>query len=323
MHVLILGAAGMVGRKLTERLCAQTMIDGRAITAMTLFDIVEPARPDARWPVSTPAGDLSDRDQIEKLLLHKPDIIFHLAAVVSGEAEQDFDKGYRINLDGTRLLFDVIRERDYYPRVVFTSSIAVFGAPFPEVIDDEFLSAPLTSYGAQKACSELLLNDYTRKGVFDGISIRLPTIVIRPGKPNLAASGFFSNILREPLVGEEAVLPVSRDVRHWMASPQSAAGFLTHAAALDLQRLGDRRALTMPGVAATVGDMIEALERVAGAGRAALIREEPDEAIMRIVNYWPREFNAARALELGFEADESLDAIIQSHIDNELGGRLG
>ena len=323
MHVLVLGAAGMVGRKLVERLCSEAALGGDAITAMTLFDIVEPDRPDARWPVSIRSGDLANPAQVEKRLLHKPDVIFHLAAVVSGEAEVDFDKGYSANLDGTRLLFEAIRRHNYRPRVVFTSSIAVFGAPLPDPIGDDYLCAPLTSYGVQKACSELLLMDYSRKGIFDGIAIRLPTVVIRPGKSNKAASGFFSGILREPLVGEEAVLPVSRSVRHWMVSPQAAVGFLVHAATIDLGRVGDRRALTMPGVAATAGEMIEALERVAGADRAALIREEPDEAIIRIVGSWPRSFDARRATELGFVAETSLDEIIHRHIDNELGGRLG
>lgn len=323
MHVLVLGAAGMVGRKLVDRLCSDAAIGGNAITAMTLFDIVEPKRPDARWPVSIRSGDLADVDEIEKLMLHKPDFIFHLAAVVSGEAEENFDKGYAANLDASRLLFEAIRKHNYKPRVVFTSSIAVFGAPLPDAIGDEFLCAPLTSYGVQKACSELLLMDYSRKGMLDGIAIRLPTVCIRPGKPNKAASGFFSNILREPLIGEEAVLPVPRSVRHWMVSPTTAVGFLIHAATIDLDRVGARRALTMPGIAATVGEMIEALKNVAGADRAALIREEPDETIMRIVAGWPRGFDAKRALELGFVADASLEDVIHSHIENELGGQLG
>ena len=195
-------------------------------------------------------------------------LIFHLAAIVSGEAEADFEKGYRINLDGTRFLLEAIRleglKSPYKPRLVFTSSIAVFGAPFPEAIGDEFFSTPLTSYGTQKAICELLLNDYSRKGFVDGVGIRLPTIVVRPGKPNAAASGFFSNILREPLVGQEAVLPVSRDVRHWFASPRAAVGFLKHAATMDTSLLGWRRTLSAPGLSATVGEEIEALRRVAG-----------------------------------------------------------
>ena len=186
---------------------------------------------------------------------------------MSGEAEADFDKGYRINLDGTRQLFEAIRKvgDGYRPRVVFTSSIAVFGAPFPEAIGDEFFTTPLTSYGTQKAIGELLLADYTRRGFFDGIGIRLPTICVRPGKPNKAASGFFSGIIREPLAGQEAVLPVPEDVRHWHASPRSAVGFLIHAATIDTAPAsGTRRNLTMPGLSATVGEQIEALRRVAG-----------------------------------------------------------
>ncbi len=323
MHVLILGAAGMVGRKLTRQLCAAGQINGRNITAMTLFDVVEPPAVKAGWRVSVASGDIAERGQIDQLIAHKPDVIFHLAAIVSGEAELDFDKGYSINLDGTRHLLQSIRAQNYHPKVIFTSSIAVFGAPFPEAIDDDFLSAPLTSYGAQKACSELLLNDYCRKGFLDAISIRLPTVVIRPGRPNKAASGFFSNILREPLSGQEAVLPVSRDVQHWMASPAKAAGFLVHAANLDTGLLGHRRALNMPGLAVTVGEMIEALARVAGPDRAALIREEPDEMIMRMVGGWPRNFKTTRSLDLGFHADHSIDEIIETHIENELGGQLG
>ncbi len=203
------------------------------------------------------------------------------------------------------------------------SSIAVFGAPFPDKIGDEFLTAPLTSYGTQKAICELLLADYTRKGFLDGIGIRLPTVCIRPGAPNKAASGFFSNILREPLVGREAVLPVSPDIRHWFASPRSAVGFLAHAGSLDLARVGPRRSLSMPGLSATVGEEIEALRRVAGEKAARLVRSEPDESIARIVEGWPRAFDAKRALALGFTADRSFDDIIRAHIDDELGGRIG
>lgn len=323
MHILILGAAGMVGRKLVQQLCATTVIGGREITAMTLFDMVDPPKPVTEWPVSIRSGDVTQRSEIDSLLLHKPDVIFHLAGVVSGEAEQDFEKGYGVNLDGSRNLFEAIRAQNYRPRVVFSSSIAVFGGPFSEAIDDTFLSAPMTSYGTQKACVELLLTDYSRRNIFDGVAIRLPSVVIRPGKPNKAASGFFSGILREPLNGEEAILPVSRDVRHWMVSPKTAAGFLIHAANLDSEAIGDRKALSMPGISITVGEMIEALGRVAGADRVALIRDEPDEAIIKIVTSWPQNFNAARALELGFSAEASIDEIIRMHIEDELGGKLG
>ena len=276
--------------------------------------------------VRTVAVDISKPGEMEKLIATRPDTVFHLAAIVSGEAEADFDKGYAINLDGTRFLFDAIRlegmKSHYKPRVVFSSSIAVFGAPFPEKIGDEFFTTPLTSYGTQKAIGELLLSDYSRRGFFDGIGIRLPTICIRPGKPNKAASGFFSNILREPLVGQEAVLPVSEDVRHWHASPRSAVGFLLHAATMDLEPLGWRRNLSMPGLSATVGEQIEALRRVAGEKAVKLIRREPDPMIAKIVSGWARDFDTSRAASLGFTAERSFDEIIRVHIEDELGGRL-
>src|SRR5881275_3463661 len=257
----------MVGRKLTERLLRDGRLGKRDIARMTLQDVVAPAKPaKAGFPIDTVTCDFAVPGAAEKLVAERPDVIFHLAAIVSGEAELDFDKGYRINLDGTRMLFDAIRliGGGYKPRVVFTSSIAVFGAPFPEAIGDEFFHTPLLSYGTQKAIGELLLSDYSRRGFLDGVGIRLPTICVRPGKPNKAASGFFSNILREPLSGQEAVLPVSEDVRHWYATPRSAVGFLLRAATMDLSQLGWRRSLSMPGICATVAEQIAALGRVAG-----------------------------------------------------------
>lgn len=326
MHVLIIGAAGMVGRKLSAALAKSGQIAGRDIDRVTLADVVEPG-PAGLPNESSAAIDLSAPGAAASLVATRPDLIFHLAAIVSGEAEADFDKGYRINLDGTRYLLEAIRQEGikapYLPRLVFTSSIAVFGAPFPEAIGDEFFSTPLTSYGTQKAIGELLLNDYSRKGFVDGIGIRLPTITVRPGKPNKAASGFFSNILREPLSGQEAVLPVSRDVRHWFASPRAAVGFLLHAAELDTAQLGWRRTLSAPGLSATVGDEIEALRRVAGDRAVSLIRDEPDPTIIRIVDGWPRNFDTKRALGLGFTADKDFDEIIRIHIEDELGGRIG
>jgi D-erythronate 2-dehydrogenase len=324
MHILVIGAAGMVGRKLVERLAADGRLGGREITRATLHDVVEPQAPAAPFQVRLLSSDFSEPGEAEKLVAERPDVIFHLAAIVSGEAEADFDKGYRINLDGTRMLFDAIRKigDGYRPRLVFTSSIAVFGAPFPEAIGDEFFLTPLTSYGTQKAVGELLLADYTRRGFFDGVGIRLPTICVRPGRPNKAASGFFSNIIREPLSGQEAVLPVAEDVRHWHASPRSAVGFLLHAATIDGDRLGARRNLSMPGVSVTVGEQIAALRKVAGEGVVARIRREPDPAIIRIVEGWPRNFDTSRALGLGFKADASFEAIIRTHIDDELQGRF-
>lgn len=323
MHVLIIGAAGMVGRKLTARLLADGKLGDAALDRLTLVDVVAPATPDATaTTVSTGAADISDPATAERLVADRPDVIVHLAAIVSGEAEADFDLGYRINLDGTRHLLDAIRAAGdgYRPRLVFTSSIAVFGAPFPEAIPDEFATTPLTSYGTQKAVGELLLADYTRRGFVDGIGIRLPTICVRPGTPNKAASGFFSTIIREPLAGAEAVLPVSDDVRHWHASPRAAVEFLLHAATIDSERVGPRRTLTMPGLSVAVGEQLEALRRVAGPGPVSRVRREPDETIMRIVAGWPQRFDASRAAALGFRADASFDDIIRIHIEDELGG---
>ncbi len=322
MKVLIIGAAGMVGRKLAERLSSDGRIGDSAISHVHLYDVVPPAEPlGAPFPVHLSVGDLPSQGEAERLIADRPDIIFHLAAIVSGEAEADFEKGYRINLEGTRNLFnEICRASGYVPRVVFTSSIAVFGAPFPEAISDEFFTTPLTSYGTQKAIGELLLADFSRRGFMDGVGIRLPTICVRPGKPNAAASGFFSNIIREPLAGQEAVLPVSEDVRHWHASPRSAVGFLLHAATMDTGLIGPRRNLTMPGVSVTVGEQIEALRRVAGERVVARIRREPDTTIMRIVDGWPRNFVADRARSLGFSAETSFEAIIRTHIDDELSG---
>ena len=326
MHILIIGAAGMVGRKLTAALSAAGRLGDRLIERITLADVVAPEPPAGVIPCEVRSVDISRPEAAGALVAGRPDVIFHLAAIVSGEAELDFDKGYAINLDGTRHLFDAIRRQGqsgpYCPRVVFTSSIAVFGAPFPDRIGDEFILAPRTSYGAQKAIAELLLSDYSRRGIFDGVGIRLPTICIRPGKPNKAASGFFSSILREPLAGREAVLPVDESARHWHASPRAAVGFLLHAAQLDTGLLGARRNLNMPGLSATVGEQIEALRRVAGDRAVALIRREPDPMIMEIVDNWPRDFDPVRATSLGFTAENSFDEIIRIHIEDEMGGRI-
>ncbi|MEQ8308359.1 MAG: SDR family oxidoreductase [Hoeflea sp.] len=327
MKVMIIGAAGMVGRKLTTALVDAGTLAGRGITRLDLVDVMAPETPDAAGiEVKATAADISDPAVAARLIENRPDMIFHLAAIVSGEAELDFEKGYAINLDGTRYLFEAIRhassEEPYCPRFVFTSSIAVFGAPFPDRIGDEFFQTPRTSYGTQKAIGELLLSDYSRRGFLDGVGIRLPTICIRPGKPNKAASGFFSSILREPLVGQEAVLPVDADVRHWHASPRSAVGFLIHAAEMDTADLGARRNLNMPGLSATVAEQIEALRRIAGDKAVSLIRHESDPIITEIVSGWARDFDASRAIALGFKAETSFDEIIRIHIDDELGGHL-
>lgn len=322
MRVLIIGGAGMVGGKLARRLAGERVLGGREIESISLVDVVEPAVPPGAANVDTVVCDIADPVAMGELLAARPEVIFDLAAVVSGEAELEFDTGYRVNLDGTRQLLEAVRltPGEYRPRVVFSSSIAVFGPPFPDVIADEQATTPATSYGTQKAIVELLIADYSRRGFIDGIGVRLPTICVRPGAPNRAASGFFSGIIREPLNGQEAILPVARDVRHWFASPRAAVQFLVHAATIDTEALGPRRSLTMPGVSATVEDEIEALRRVAGDAAVALIHEEPDPMIARLVGGWPRAFDARRATALGFVAERDFDEIVRIYVEDELGG---
>jgi len=325
MDILITGAAGMVGRKLTTRLVTDGALNGKPIDKLTLVDVVPPQKPEKfSGKAETVAADIADPAAVRAAIAGRPDVIFHLAGVVSGEAELDFEKGMRVNLDGSRVLLETIRGigDGYRPRLVFTSSIAVYGAPFPDAIGDEFNLTPLTSYGTQKAVTELLLADYTRRGFVDGVGIRLPNIVVRPGKPNKAASGFFSGIIREPLAGHEAVLPVDESVGNWHASPRAAAGFLVHAAGLDAAKLGPRVNLAMPGVYCTVADQIAALRRIAGDKVASRIRREPDPLIVRIVAGWPKRFEPRRAIALGFKAENSFDEIIRIHIEEDLGGRI-
>lgn len=326
MRVLITGAAGMIGRKLAASIALGGTLGGRAVSALDLADIDRPTAPDPAPETRCSIADLSDPAAAAALVKPRPDVIVHLAAIPSAGAEAAFDRGYAVNFDGTRQLLAAVRAEgaggDYCPRLIFSSTIAVFGAPFPDRIDDDFLSAPLTSYGAQKAMGELLLTDYTRRGILDGIALRLPTICIRPGAPNLAASGFFSNILREPLAGQPANLPVPEDCRHWFASPRAAVGFIHHAAGLDLTRLGLRRALNMPGLSATVADQIAALGRIAGTGATRLITRDPDPEIARIVAGWPQDFDTRRALDLGFRAETTFDQIIRAHVEDELGGTI-
>jgi len=323
MHILVTGAAGMIGRKLVARLVKDGQLNGQKIDRLTLIDVVAPEKPAGfAGTAEASTSDLSSAGAADKAIAKKPEVIFHLAGVVSGEAEIDFEKGYRVNLDGTRALLEAIRAAEYKPKVVFTSSIAVYGAPFSSSIPDDFQLTPLTSYGTQKAICELLLADYARRGFLEGVGIRLPTICVRPGKPNKAASGFFSGIIREPLAGQEAVLPVSDTVRHTHASPRAAVGFLIHAAGLTRTQLGPRINLAMPGVSCTVGEQVDALRRVAGDKVAGRIRREPDELVQRIVAGWAERLDAKRARELGFKAEATFDDIIRAHIDDELGGKI-
>ena len=320
MRVLITGAFGMIGRKLTARLLKDGAVAGKKITALHLQDVVAGDAPSVICTAHL--GDLAAVGVCAKLAALKPDVVFHLAGIVSGVAESDFDLGYRVNFHGTLALFDALRLAKISPRVVYTSTIAVFGAPFPAVIPDDFHLTPLTSYGTQKMIGEALLADYTRKGIFDGIGIRLPTICVRPGTANGAASSFFSGIIREPLAGQEAILPVPHDVVHTHASPRSAVNFLVHAAGLDGVLVGPRRNITMPGVGVTVQEQIDALRAVAGNNVVSLIKDQPDDVIWAIVKNWPTRFDANRARDLGFVAERNFEEIIRAHVADELGGQL-
>lgn len=305
----------MLGQKLTRRLVDAGSLCGVTISRIDLVDIID-SPIEADVCVSTTA-DLTVPGVAANLLASIPDVIFHLAGVVSGEAEANFEKGMAVNLDGTRALFDALRLAEGSPRVVFTSSIAVFGAPFPDPIPDDFHLTPLTSYGTEKMMCEALLADYSRRGFFDGVGIRLPTISVRPGLPNAAASGFFSGIIREPLNGVQANLPVSREVRHHHGSPRTAIDYIVHAAEVDSSLLGSRRNLTMPGVSVTVGEQIEALGRVAGPEAVAMIVEAADPAVAKIVAGWPERFDTTRALDLGFTPDASYDDIIRVYLEDD------
>jgi nucleoside-diphosphate-sugar epimerase len=313
----------MIGRKLTTAIVKNGSLAGKKVDALTLIDVIAPPTPEGfAGQVNAYAANIAEPATAPRAVAARPDVIFHLAAIVSGDAEANLEKGYTINLDGTRLLFDAVRlehERSgYHPRVVFTSSIAVYGAPLPDVIEDDFALTPLTSYGTQKAMGELMLADYSRRGIMDGIGLRLPTICVRPGKPNLAASGFFSGIIREPLSGLEAILPVADTVRHWFASPRAAVGFLVHAASIDLAPLGARRNIMLPGLSVTVAEEIEALRRAAGDKAVNLIRHQPDETIATIINGWAKAFAPRRAEALGFVADKSFDEIVQIYMEDDM-----
>lgn len=317
-NVLILGGGGMIGQKLAQRIIyTNSMPDAK----VTLFDR---AFPPSGVAATTVTGDICDPATAQTLAARRPDVIFHLAAIVSGQAEAEFDLGWEVNMMAMWHLLDALKSEHeasggtYCPRMVFTSSIAVFGGPYPDKIGDDFFCAPQTSYGAQKAACELMVSDFSRKGFIDGLSLRLPTICVRPGKANAAASSFFSGIIREPLSGVEAILPVAGTVRHWHASPRAAARFLTHAATLETDLLEGRRALNLPGFSCTVEEQIEALRRAAGQKVVDLIKPVPDETIMRMVEGWPRDFAPDRAIALGFEAEQSFDEIIAVYMQDDL-----
>lgn len=320
MNVLITGAAGFLGRRLVHALTTARRLIGPdgaplAIDEIRLLDTVPADIPDdARIRVVT--GDLSDPAVVEPLVDDRTAAVFHLAAVVSGGAEADFQLGMRVNLDGTRLLLDVCRTRARCPRFVFASSVAVYGGELPSVVTDGTRLTPQSSYGTQKAIGELLVNDYTRRGFVDGRALRLPTISVRPGRPNLALSSFASGIIREPLNGEDAICPVAPDTVLWLLSPAAVIDCFIHAHNLDGAALGSDRSIILPGVSVSVADMVAALERAAGPEVAARVKWQRDPHVERVASTWPGRLDDSRARRLGFPADGSFDAIVRQYIDS-------
>ena len=292
MKISILGGGGFLGRRLAVRLAADGHLGGTAISALTLFDIAAPPAPAARFPVHCLGGDIAELPAAA--IPPDTDVVFHLAAVVSAAAEADYDLGRRVNMRGTDAVIDACRALARPPRVVFTSSVASFSGGQGAMLADDARQVPANSYGAQKAAAELFLIDATRRGFMDAVCLRLPTIIVRPGRPNKAASSFFSSIVREPLLGLETDLPVPEDFAVWVASPRSALGWLMQAATMDTAPLGLDRSLNPPGISVAVGAIIGALDQVRQ-GASALIQRRPDRAIAAIVGDWPAGFTATRA----------------------------
>jgi nucleoside-diphosphate-sugar epimerase len=319
MKVAILGAGGFLGRRVAERLAESGKLGGRPISSMTLFDIVAPAALTATFPVDTLGGDVTELPM--EAIPPGTDVIFHLAAVVSAAAEADYDLGRNVNLRGTDAVIDACRRLVSAgfsaPRVVFTSSIASFSGGQQAMLDDNAKQVPANSYGAQKAAAELLLADATRRGFMDAVSLRLPTIIVRPGRPNKAASSFFSSIVREPLLGLPAELPVPDDFKVWVGSPNSAVSWLIHAASMGTQPMALDRSLNLPGLSVTVGEIMGAVDQVRQ-GASALVVRKPDQAIADIVGGWPAGFTATRARALGFSPNEGLVELVRAFVAEDL-----
>lgn len=325
MNVLVTGAAGFLGQRLIHALLARNelRVDGKArpISRITAFDqAAPPAFADTRVRVCT--GDLANPAALERAFEGGVDSVFHLAAVVSGAAEADYDLGLHVNVDGTSALLDACRTQPKPPTFVFASSVAVFGGELPAVVKDSTTPAPQASYGVQKLIGELLVGDCSRRGYVDGRAVRLPTIVVRPGKPNAAASSFASGIIREPLAGEEALCPVGSDTQLWVMSPAQAVRNLIHAHETPAAAWGWQRAVSLPGLTTSVREMLEALRDVGGEAAVQRVRFAPDERIAKIVYGWPARFDAARALTLGFTADSDIESIVRAYAQDHTRGQV-
>ncbi|SAK97330.1 D-erythronate dehydrogenase [Caballeronia ptereochthonis] len=319
MKILITGGAGFLGQRLAKRLLERNELDGKPVTELVLLDVARPNDErllgDARVRAET--GDISDPAVLQRHIDPQTEAIFHLAAIVSGQAEADFDLGMKINLDASRALLEACRAAGHKPRVVFTSSVAVYGGALPEVVQDDTALNPQSSYGTQKAIAELLLSDYSRRGFVDGRVLRLPTISVRPGKPNAAASSFASGIIREPLNGERSVCPVDGDTRLWLLSPKSAIEALIAGCEIERAKLGDRPVINLPGLSVSVNEMVAALREVAGEQAVERIDWQRDERIEKIVSTWPGAWNTARAEQLGLSGDRNFADVIRAYIADQ------
>jgi nucleoside-diphosphate-sugar epimerase len=324
MRVVITGGGGFIGRKLALRLLDRGALAGpdgkdERIDELVLFDVTAPAAPlppDKRISIVT--GDVAAAGLIREVISKKTGSVFHLAAIVSGQAEAEPDLGYRVNLDGTRVVLEACRALGTMPRVVFASSLAVYGGELPPAVSEKVPLTPQTSYGIQKTIGELLVNDYSRKGFIDGRSLRLPTIVVRPGRPNRAASTFASSIIREPLSGVDVVCPVTPETYMPVLSPRRVAAAFERAHDLPASAFGFNRALQLPGIRVTVREMVEALKRAGGEDAVKRIRWQPDKVIQKIVDGWPQDIDASRAETLGFERDRDMDEVIRAFIEDDL-----
>jgi len=315
MKISILGGGGFLGRKVAARLAKDGMLGGKAVTALTLFDMAEPPKPNAPFPVTSLGGDVVDLPAAA--IPPGTDVVFHLAAVVSAQAEADYDLGRRVNIRGTDAVIDRCRALGARPRVVFTSSIASFSADQNSILPDNTRQLPASSYGAQKAAAELILADASRRGFLDVVSLRLPTVIVRPGRPNKAASSFLSGIVREPLLGLDTELPVADDFSVWVCSPRRAVDWLLHAAAMDTSKMGLDRSVNPPGISTTVAHLLQALDEVAP-GASSHVKRVADQTIAAIVSTWPPAFEALHARTLGFSAHEPVLDVIRAFIEDDL-----